>query len=567
MKTVLLLCFLLIGTIGNAQSIKLGDLTNFLTKSSLAEIDKTLKAKGWMYYNIETTKVEGVMTKVWTYKLNPKTSKAVAWMSISYKDDAPLEALYEIFDYTLTMPFSSSTYEYGFKFEHIEQNDNEFKKRYSTSKFYLYEYQAKEYEKGYQFNLVLKGSVLDGRNGKKKSYYDNGQVKTEYEMKDGELNGIQTSYHENGNLKKEGNWKNDKEDGVFKFYNENGQLESDETYVNGELNGPAHFYYDNGNMEYSCVYSYGKKTGLAEKYNEKGELFSKTNYLLDKRFGDYTEYVKGKESFKASYSGDVLYGSFTENLYNSEDEHYATVTGRYKDGYLDGKVIGKYLNGDTLSVRQYKDQKPMGEWRYYDKDKKMSKRMTFVNGSASVSEYFEDGKVVDRIELKNTTEDYWFFQYDYTAGKSKVTVNYRVPRYELEPNYNEFSAFESETGIFELESTLETPYKYGYYAYENDVLIFSGNYDENNEKSGQWERYFKSQKIKSVLLYSAGEISKEEFFNKKGKPFSGKVVYEMVGTHFTITVKDGLRNGPTIEKDLETKKEEIYNYVNGESVN
>src|SRR6218665_826710 len=562
MKIRLLLALLLCSTLGFSQGIKLSDITNYLSKNTIGEIDKSLKSKGWLYYEDEESSVEGVQVKVWAYKHNPKTNKAVAWMSISFKDNIPLRALYEIFDYSLTIPFSTSAYDNGFRFEDIKQDEKEFKKRLSTSKFYLYEYQAKDYDKGYQFDVVVKSSILDTRNGKKYTYYDNGQIKTEYSVKDDELSGLQKSYYENGNLKKEGNWDKDKETGLFKFYDENGVLENDETYSSGELHGPAHFYYPDGTMEYSCVYFYGKKNGVAEKYNEEGKLISKTNYVADKRFGEYLEFVNGNESFKCSYIEDELNGSFKETLYDENNEAYATVKGYYKKGYLDGKIVGLYLgSNDTLSVRQYENQLPKGVWRYYDKNKELSKRMTFVNGHASVSEYFEDGKVTDRIEMKNMTADYWFFEYMYTTDKSKITVNYRVPTYELDKNYNEFTAFETETAIFEVESTLDSYYKYGYYAYENEVLVFSGNYDENDEKSGQWERYFKSQKIKSVLAYESNEVLKEEFFNKKGKPFSGKVVYEMVGKRFSIAVKDGLRNGPTEEKDLETKEVVIYNYI------
>lgn len=568
MKVNLLLALLFCSTIGFSQGIKLSDLTNYLTKNSISEIDRSLKAKGWVFYEDEASTHEGVIVKVWTYKLNPKTDKAVAWMSVSFKDQTPLRALYEIFDYSLTIPFSTSIYESDFRFEDIKSDDKEFKKRYSTSKYYLYEYQAKDYDKGYQFDLIVKSSELDSRNGTKYTYYDNGQLKTEYVVKDDKLEGYQKSYHENGNLRKEGNWKNDNEDGLFKFYDEDGVLKSDETYVDGKLQGPAHFYYPNGRVEMSSMYSYGKKTGLCEEYTEDGDLISKTNYIGDQRFGEYTEYVKGKESFKCAYINDELSGYFTETLYDENNQAYAVVKGFFSKGYLDGKVIGMYSGTkDTLSIRQYENGTPKGEWRYYDKNKEISKRMTFVNGHAAVCSYYENGELSERIELKNTTEDFWFFEYNYTGLKSSITMNYRVPRYELDKNHNEFNAFETETAIFEKESTSDSYYKYGLYSYENDVLIFSGNYNENNEKSGQWERYFKSQKIKSNLTYVDNKLVKEEFISKKGKPFSGKIIYEMVGTRFTITVKDGLRNGPTEEKDLETKEVVIYNYVNGEFVN
>ena len=42
-------------------------------------------------------------------------------------------------------------------------------------------------------------------------------------------------YHENGTLKTEGNVKNGEAEGLWQFYDENGKLIKKETYKNGEL--------------------------------------------------------------------------------------------------------------------------------------------------------------------------------------------------------------------------------------------------------------------------------------------------------------------------------------------
>lgn len=567
MKQLALLLLLSFGTFSFAQSIKLTDLTGFLTKKSVNEIKTQLESKGWLFYEKEDSHIAGVETWVWTYSYTAKTDKAVAWMSVGFDGTTPIRAQYEIFDYDLTAPFSSSIYDSNFKFEHIEQDEKEFTKRYANDKYYLIEYDGIGYETGDQFEVILKESKADVRNGVKKTFYDDGQLKSEYTMYDGKLNGKSTSYYEDGTIKKIGTWRNDKEHGLFQFYNEDGTLDSDEMYMDGKLDGPAHFYFPNGKLQSAYEYKYGKKSGLAQEYDEAGNLEMEYKYIGGEKFGEYKEYTNGIESFKCFYLSDKLSGPYTQTLFNEDNEPYATVKGSYKDDFLDGTIVGMYLNTkDTLSIRKYANSFPVGEWRYYSKAKKLTKRIQFKTNDRNVMQYFEDGIMTEEVVFTKEDADYWYFTYVYNNGDAIINASYRIPFVELEPNQHVFTVFEDETQIFEDAGVVDSYYKYGPYLYENKVLKYSGNYNESSQKFGKWSRLYKASGVNCELTMEDGVLMSEYFLSKKGKPYSGKIVYEMSGSRNSIAVKNGLRNGVTEEKVLADKTVYITNYINGEPV-
>ena len=67
-----------------------------------------------------------------------------------------------------------------------------------------------------------------------KSYYENGNLESEGNFKDGKLNGLSKLFYENGNLKSEANFKDDKLEGLLKLYYENGYLIAQYYYKDGK---------------------------------------------------------------------------------------------------------------------------------------------------------------------------------------------------------------------------------------------------------------------------------------------------------------------------------------------
>jgi len=92
-----------------------------------------------------------------------------------------------------------------------------------------------------------------------KSYYENGNLESEGNFKDGKLNGLSKLYYENGNLKSEANFKDDKLEGLSKEYYENGNISTEANFKDDKLEGLLKLYYENGYLIAQYYYKDGKK--------------------------------------------------------------------------------------------------------------------------------------------------------------------------------------------------------------------------------------------------------------------------------------------------------------------
>lgn len=84
------------------------------------------------------------------------------------------------------------------------------------------------------------------------------------------LDGQQIRYYDNGNVKCEFNYHNGKLYGTMKEYNENGELNIITTYENGIKNGEQTYYYNNGNPQKITPYHNDKINGTLQEFNESG---------------------------------------------------------------------------------------------------------------------------------------------------------------------------------------------------------------------------------------------------------------------------------------------------------
>lgn len=93
----------------------------------------------------------------------------------------------------------------------------------------------------------------------KKTFYKNGNLKTEVSYVDNKKNGRAKSYYENGNIKTEVDYCDGIINGYIRTYYEDGSLESVETYKHGEKNNDLVLYSMSGNItyygyDYECDY-------------------------------------------------------------------------------------------------------------------------------------------------------------------------------------------------------------------------------------------------------------------------------------------------------------------------
>lgn len=86
------------------------------------------------------------------------------------------------------------------------------------------------------------------------------------------------TYYENGNLKSEINYSDSVREGEAKFYFENGNLKEKLNYVNGKVNGLVEIYDEDGDMIEMYNVQDGKREGPASLFDSSGTYLSDINF-------------------------------------------------------------------------------------------------------------------------------------------------------------------------------------------------------------------------------------------------------------------------------------------------
>ena len=95
------------------------------------------------------------------------------------------------------------------------------------------------------------------KNGLKKYYHENGEIRKEVNYKDGKIDGFYITYYDNGQLESKIEIKDGLKQGLSSIYYRNGQLESKIIYKNDEPDGPYNIYYENGEINEQGVFENG----------------------------------------------------------------------------------------------------------------------------------------------------------------------------------------------------------------------------------------------------------------------------------------------------------------------
>jgi hypothetical protein len=108
-------------------------------------------------------------------------------------------------------------------------------------------------------------------------FYENGQVKTIYEMKLDEhdkiiFHGVVKEFYDTGELKMESSYLDNSLNGSVKFYYNDGKLETEGTYLAGHIIDESKSYYNNGNLKYYVFRDRDGNTRYYREYNKLGQL-------------------------------------------------------------------------------------------------------------------------------------------------------------------------------------------------------------------------------------------------------------------------------------------------------
>ena len=245
-------------------------------------------------------------------------------------------------------------------------------------------------------------------------------------------NGIWKSYFQ-GELIEEGNYKMGKKEGLWKFY---APLTLrfyyfDENQENPERFDIRDFESDFGGLVEESNYQEGRKLGLSMSYY-RDELISKGNYKDNKKIGPWEFFYEGKLTEKGNYkkgkkSGDwkyyesnKKYKKITHNKASKNDamEIYQKNGNLLSKGNINKdediwynrtglwKVYNR--NGKLSSKGEYQDGGKIGEWLFYDENKKVIGK---VNNAERDRLDFYDLNIIDKSNIyfysnKNRFEAY-----------------------------------------------------------------------------------------------------------------------------------------------------------------
>jgi len=294
-------------------------------------------------------------------------------------------------------------------------------------------------------------------NGYNKFYFDNGNISSEGNMRDGKPDAYWKNYYESGVLKSEGNRKNYLLDSLWKFYNEEGNLMLEINYLTGKKNGFRTTYQGNE---------------ILKEYFDN-DVKQKNSFIL---------YPDGKTKFKIPFIDGLEQGVARE--YNIEGDVIQLIT--YKKAYIIARERINRYDSDSLAN---------GKWKWFFDDELLWQEGSFKHGlkNGYFKEYDRNGdlisatKYIDGEKIEKAEEllkldirtDY------YPDGKVKIVATYDkngIPE-GVRREYNQDGEVEKS------------------YIFLHGRLIGEGIFTDAGLKEGNWKEYYPGGKLKSIGNY------------------------------------------------------------------
>lgn len=141
-----------------------------------------------------------------------------------------------------------------------------------------------------------------------------------------------------------------------KTFWENGNLKSELRYDNGKLNGECVWYYSNGKKMNQATYRDGEIDGESKKWFENGQLFQEGSYVDGMMDGLwFVYYPSGALAAKAEYK----MGTGKQTCY--EESGYKCLEVHYRNNLKYGREIYYNPDGRVTRIVEYEDGKVVFE--------------------------------------------------------------------------------------------------------------------------------------------------------------------------------------------------------------
>ncbi|MFH0895832.1 MAG: hypothetical protein V2A54_15460 [Bacteroidota bacterium] len=451
-----------------------------------------------------------------------------------------------------------------------------------SSEGYLKEKKPEGYWKSYYETGILKSEgnrknfLLDSL---WKFYDKDGKVTLEINYREAKKNGLRTTYNYTDSTVTEENFVNDQkegitrvlknkivlkivpfvggyENGIAKEYNKEGVVVVITEYRNGLIimqeninridkeglkQGKWKVFYPKGRVKWEGFFMNGKKNGFFKEYDTTGNLQSVLKYENDSLKKDAPETVK--HDIKTDYyrNGNIkIVGSYLNNVPDGLRRDYSidgkvTSSTMFKEGVIiaEGVVDNAgfrqglfkefYETGELLAEGYYKDNKRVGEWKYYHKNGKTEQvgkygnaekpqglwKWYYPSGNLRREESFERG-LEEGVMKEYSDTNTVIIEGNYVEGlkdgewKYKAIDYYEVGPYKDDMKNGTWKGYYTD-GTLRFEGSFldEVPDRKHTYYYPNGKINITGNF-AMGRKDGDWFHYNPDGSLFLIITYKDG---------------------------------------------------------------
>lgn len=597
--------FLLFGFGVQSQNLSLNELFNICKKENWDEVNELLVKKGWEYYESSKGDDEHYNIITWSYDKERYNDKAHGWFYLYTYEGQPNKISYTFFNKQSYNNLKTAINTNGMKLIDSSIADNRIETKYANANFIVSVIISKRLQEDetygdpnsktiYSIEVVNKSGVYDKDNGLKKVFDADGNLESEYTLKDGNISGIAKAFHANGQVKVISFFTNGKKQGGSKEYDEHGNLTAEYNYVNGDASG-IYKIYENGKIKLLGSLLMGKKNGQFKAYDSDGNIDMEYQMKDDLRDGKYIAYYyeEGKLQFKLNgqYLAGEKVGLWQINkmttkeieILDFENFNNGVRNGSFKEVRKDSVIFGYYKNGELHG--QYSIYRNMKAWLmgglYGDTTKSpLVVKGYYDNGLRSGEwEFFSMSKALLKVgQYENDVQTgQWKYYYDNYIDEKGNKLAYSRELYLIE-NYEDGLLHGTSTrysyidkmkvkcdlnlnkDVSPTDSCINSVYRKlvevanynsqvlnGLYEFRDSLnnTILRGKYS-NGKRDGEWfERYRGDGSGKEELFvyqigsYKNGDMQGEwrKYFDTKEKPFAS-YTYEGGLLHGKATMPD-----------------------------
>lgn len=582
---VILILILTINTRVSSQNLTLTELFNICKKENWDEVNEFLQKKGWEYYESSKGDDEHYSTITWSFQKESYNDNAQGWFYLYTFEGLPNKISCLITNKQTYNNLKTAINTAGMKLINSSIHDNEIETTYGNANFIVSvrttkrEREETYYEKSslttYSIDVINKAGVYDKDNGLKKIFDDDGNLESEFTLKDGKLHGATKSYYSNGQVKLASFFLNGKKHGISKEYDEEGNLTAEYTFQNGEPTGP-YKQYENGKLKLSGSLISGKKNGQFKIYDSDGLLDIEYVAKDDLRDGKYTEYYYKDGILILKVTGQYLNGEkvglwqtikikdkeseildFTNYINGERNGAFKDVRqdsiifGTYKNGNLHGEYrifknlsawLTGVLDGDTtnsplITKGYYTNGMKSGLWKFNSMAKSLVREGRYSNDLKTGEwKYYHEKYVDEKSNLLSYSGQLYLtenYELDKKNGKSVRLSYFDKQRVKCDTEKNKSLTPVDTCYSWKYIRVLETAYYkkdilFGPYEFQDSTgrVVSKGSFI-NNEKDGEWTESYVDSGVNGdeFYVYLKGNYSNGKRTGLWIKYFEGDLIF------------------------------------------